>query len=420
MLTHSKTLATARGYLKPSPNRASTPTIGNELNAHSGLSLKLDYTCLDEDASPCKITALAREAKELRGASLVVRAEALDTAREVISPHDALKVTAAVGYRESGQLPSAESLLQQVETAKQGQADEIEVFLPHPGSLGEQLQAVVDKAGRTPVRLAVPNTFSDEQLKKACETAQSAGAKFIKTDSPSPSQLALMEAACDLTLVVGGNLVSQAAALPILTAYPKRRLRFATSEGRQVVAQEAQSLSESAPHQNEELQALLSTPGGKKFQKTIASFHQDMVNRIDTAHENGRPVAFMSVCIRPNDVNTVGDNMAVRQGLRETCEKADVAFIDPFELLEPVIAAIKAGEVEGEVIEEVLMDPEAGLWPDLVRRCDAMIHGDRWKFAQGAREEHEMAEYYGIPMWDGSGRPELRGAAGPSLTHVVD
>lgn len=408
-----QTLSASGGFLRPARSRAKTPRLGNEIHPHTGLALKLDYTCLEEHASETQIQNLARQAARLRGASLVVRSEALDHAREVVKPEDALKLTAAVGYPRSEGLPEQEELLREVQSAVSQQVDEVEVYLPSPGAIASQLPALVEAAGRTPVRLALPKGLSQSELRQSCQIAQELGARFVKTESAG--ELATMAAACELTLCLGGNLAGQAAALPIMQAYPKRRLRFATHDGERVVAQEIATWKDEIPAKNAELQAQLSSPGGRKFRGMIEGFRQQMIERIEGAHQEGRPVAFMSVCIRPNDVNSVEDNMQVRSELRQTCQKAGAAFIDPFELLEPVVAAIRAGEVEGEVIEEVLMDPEAGLWPDLVRRCDVMIHGDRWKFAQGAREEHELAEFYGIPTWDGSGRPALRGEVGPPL-----
>ncbi|MHB2018295.1 MAG: hypothetical protein ACYCW6_15205, partial [Candidatus Xenobia bacterium] len=161
---------------------------------------------------------------------------------------------------------------------------------------------------------------------------------------------------------------------------------------------------------NSVLRENLFSPAGIAAVQQADAFKQQMLAQIDAARQAGKPVVYLSICVRPNDlVSSKAQSEAMREQLIATCDKAGVAYIDPFQA-EP-LPFLHDPKVDGTVIQELLMDVNAGVWPQLMNHCDVILHGPNWKYSVGASEEDLIAHRIGLPDWDGHSPVALRNTA---------
>ena len=159
----------------------------------------IDHTLLNPDATLKQIHNLCEEAIAYKFATVCIHSSYVKSASEVLTYSD-VKVCTVVGFPLG-----ASSTQAKVEEAKQAIADgasEIDMVI-HQGKLKDKdfdyveadIKAVKKAIGKHTLKviLEVCN-LTDEEIAKACQLAENAGADFVKTSTGFGSHGATLEA----------------------------------------------------------------------------------------------------------------------------------------------------------------------------------------------------------------------------------
>ncbi|MFH1617421.1 MAG: deoxyribose-phosphate aldolase [Candidatus Margulisiibacteriota bacterium] len=164
----------------------------------SDLSQYIDHTNLSINATKEDIQKLCEEAKQYHFFSICIRPDAVELARDTLTG-SFVNVCAVVGFPKEystpenchfGSMPTS-NILQDVKTALKDGADELDMVISLDALKKGDYQVVendiaeVKKAARDKLLKVIieARVLTDEQKKKACQIALSAGADFVKTST---------------------------------------------------------------------------------------------------------------------------------------------------------------------------------------------------------------------------------------------
>jgi deoxyribose-phosphate aldolase len=205
-----------RGGIPRASRPAPAVTRGAAITRPSDLAAYIEHTVLKADATPAAITALCAEAREhgLRG--VCVNPIYVERAKGLLSGASCLVVT-VVGFPLGANLPEIKA--REAASAIGSGAEEIDTVIPvgllragEHRSVFDDIRAVVEASGATPVKVILENALLDERQKvRGCLLAERAGAAFVKTSSGFAASGATVEDVRLMRQVVGGRLGVKAA-----------------------------------------------------------------------------------------------------------------------------------------------------------------------------------------------------------------
>ncbi len=401
-------IRTAFGALIPRPVKATSsesrdvskglPIAGNEI--HSSNSSKLNFV-LAADSSADAAIELAKQATDLRAGALTLPVANISAVREQIGENSILRLQTLTGNSTA-----------QVSAAVAQGADEIAVQgfdfagLGSSSSAVQELKDLIAAADGRLLKLEVdPASLSSAQLLESAQAAQDAGLRFLRVKGAPESALGLAgQVKIGLEFSEG---VSSAAEIGTLSqSFKGHRLRFESSNASAIVEQEYATLQSSRSHDQAGLDSDMATPDGQLALGEREKLKAYFGDKIAKAHSEGKPIVYLSVPVRGNDAGTFEENIAAHHSLVESANASGLAFVDPFEVEgTPILTSLK---ISHRAIQELLMDPMTGMWPEVLGKCDAIAHVPNWKYSTGAKEEQLMADSLGIPNWDLKSVVELK------------
>lgn len=403
------------------------PLAGNEI--HGNITPKLNFSTLNLDESgPLRNEAIlrtVREAKDNCVGAVTVLPSQMGIVRQELGENSILRVQAFI----DGSLGDK---LEQIRQSRSEGVDELAIR-PNYNTLVsgrsdeflKELQTLVAAAGKVPVKMVLDlDRLSDSQVADSCKLAEQAGCRFIRTQQNTVSPYGELFDPGRRTLGQSARLVAESCSLGVELAsdvdsladcqlanelLKGRRVRFESGLTDRIVAQERAELRGSMDFEQAKLNEEMQTDAGRSSLVEREKLLQHFVAKIDQAHAEGKPVVYLSVPVRGNDAANFEQNVAAHNALVQTAADAGVAYVDPFEVEGTPILTNKG--ISHRAIQELLMDPATGMWPQVLGRCDAIAHAPNWKFSTGAREEQLMADVWGIPNWDGQGTLSIRNYA---------
>lgn len=154
------------------------------------LNKYIDHTLLKPDAKPEDIEKLCREAMDYNFYAVCVNSCWVKTAKSVLSGSD-VKIASVVGFPLGAMETSAK--VYETETACSHGASEIDMVInignvksANCDAVKHDISCVADKAHEHNAILKVIleiGLLTDEEIKKACEISENAGADFVKTST---------------------------------------------------------------------------------------------------------------------------------------------------------------------------------------------------------------------------------------------
>jgi deoxyribose-phosphate aldolase len=148
----------------------------------------IDHTILKPDATAAEVQKICQEALELKTATVCVNTRWLPLVTKALEGSDVLPI-AVVGFPLGACMTAAKVF--ETELAIKYGAQEIDMVID-VGALKdgdhqhveEDIQAVVEAAGRVPVKVILETCLlTDEQKRRACQLCKAAGAAFVKTST---------------------------------------------------------------------------------------------------------------------------------------------------------------------------------------------------------------------------------------------
>ncbi len=193
----------------------------------------IDHTILKPSASKQDIEQICKEALEYGFASVCVNPCNIKQVSELLSGSD-VKVCSVVGFPHGQNLPEVKAY--ETELACRDGADEIDMVINYARLIDGEYDYIYDEISevRSKCEGAVLKVIlecselNDEEIKKACEICEKAGADFVKTSTGFSSggaeieDVRLMSDSCSLKIKASGGIRTTKKALNMIEAGANR------------------------------------------------------------------------------------------------------------------------------------------------------------------------------------------------------
>lgn len=418
--------------LQPSMLEATKVQAKNLCHDAKTITSSLEFTYLEEMGSNTNpndvrknVVKLCQDAIKWNPAGICVRSKWVPLVSNMLSNCPA-KVTTVVGFPDKkggaiGTATTKDKVKETLEAVKNG-ADEIDMVINIPALLNGDFPKVKDdiasvvKAAQGKVVKVILETglLTEKQIKISCCLAEEAGARFVKTSTgygprgASLKDAELMISACKLGIKLSGGIRSLEQCRQVTQLITDgRTVRFGTSSGSEIAQKEYDEIKQEFNGATKENKADINFKSPKNWsKKEIDAFKKamfykhELIDKIKKSQEKGIPVVYLSIPVRPNEVMSKEQNKKLREELISDCKATGVAYVDPFEADQTQDWVTDPG-LEPKFKEQLFMDTMVGIWPKVIRHCNAIIYGSSWKYSNGARGEHTLATLYKVPLWDG-------------------
>ncbi len=151
------------------------------------LAQYIDHTLLKADATVADIVKLCGEAAEHRFAAVCVNPVSIDLAAHLLGG-SSVKVATVIGFPLGATFPAVKAL--ETREAVLRKADEIDAVMNIAAAkagqwdaVTEDIRKIVAAAGKTVKVILEAALLSDEEKRRACDAALSAGAHYVKTST---------------------------------------------------------------------------------------------------------------------------------------------------------------------------------------------------------------------------------------------
>lgn len=400
------------------------PRIGNEAYPYNAAKNLLDFTLRGDRLNETQVKALCWQAVKHLPAAVCVPLPWIAAAKKYLNGSP-VRTTALIGLPPAGKTErgaEARGVADEAREAVAQGADEIDVALDvsmmKRGNLAAVKKEIGDVVGESQgrevkVTIQAPCLSADE-ISAACKIAEEAGAKFVKTDTGKAPRATLMQEvrimrdACGIGIEIASGISTIARCRQFLKLIgPGRPVRFETDLGYRLAREEESELAGEFREEDKKLKSELFTQQGMSAFHEAEAYKDSLLQRIKDAHARGVPVVYLSVPVRGNEVASEEQNKIFRKELIDKCKAAGVEYVDPFDANDE-LSFLKDKTLDPILVQELMMDPKSGIWPNVLRACDAIAHDSEWKYSFGSKTEHLIAIRNGIPVWDGKSRPEIR------------